>query len=147
MTAINKILFPTDFSSSSDFGLHYATSLARDNGASLLIVHIEEPPAAYGGGELYYGIPEPDMAALAKMLEQVKPDDPNVQYEQRLATGHPTNKIVELAKEENVDLIVLGTHGRTGFVRLLLGSTAEVVVRTAPCPVLTFKRPESSDTA
>lgn len=142
MTTINKILFPTDFSSSSDFGLHYATSLARDNGATLLIVHIEEPPAVYGGGERYYGVPEPNTAALTTMLNQVKPDDPQVRFEHRLVIGEPAHKIVNMAKEEGVDLIVMGTHGRTGLVRLLLGSVTESVVRNASCPVLTFKAPD-----
>ena len=63
----NKILFPTDFSTCSDAGLKYATSLARDTGATLVIVHVEEPPMAYGGGEMYYGMTEPDYAALQKM--------------------------------------------------------------------------------
>ena len=142
MTTISKILFPTDYSSGSDYGLHYATSLARDNQASLLIGHVEEPPAMYGGGEMYYGVPEPDTAALTTMLEQVKPDDPQVRHEHRLIVGNPADKIVAVAKEEQADLIVMGTHGRTGLVRLLFGSVAEAVVRRAPCPVLTFKGPE-----
>ena len=56
----HKILFPTDFSTLGQTALEMATSLARDRGAKLLIVHVEEPPMAYGGGELYYGIDEPD---------------------------------------------------------------------------------------
>ena len=136
-----KILFPTDFSTLSDVALQYATTLARDMGARLVIVHIEEPPAAYGAGEMYYGIPDPDAAALTKMLEAVRPTDPAVPFEHRLVTGEPAAEIVELAKEEGVDLIVMGTHGRTGLGRLLMGSVAESVVRRAPCPVLTFKAP------
>jgi nucleotide-binding universal stress UspA family protein len=138
----NKILFPTDFSSSSDAPLAYATALARDMGAMLLIVHVEEPPMAYGGGEMYYGIAEPDYEALRRMLEDVKPTDPAVPCERRLVTGDPASAIVDLAREEEVDLIVMGTHGRTGLRRLLMGSIAEAVVRTAPCPVLTYKPPQ-----
>lgn len=136
-----KILFPTDFSTLSDAALKYATTLAKDMGAKLVIVHIEEPPAAYGAGEMYYGIPDPDTAALRKMLEAVKPTDASVPYEHRLVTGEPGMEIVELAQEENADLIVMGTHGRTGLGRLLMGSVAESVVRRAPCPVFTFKEP------
>ncbi len=136
-----KILFPTDFSTLSDGALKYATTLAKDMGAKLLIVHVEEPPAAYGGGEMYYGIPEPDSAALAKMLADVKPTDAAVPYEHRMVTGEPAKEIVELAEEEGVDLVVMGTHGRTGLGRLLMGSVAESVVRRAPCPVFTFKEP------
>lgn len=138
---IRKILFPTDFSHSGDAALHFATSLARDSGASLLIVHVEEPPVAYGGGEMYYGIPEPATEDLKRMLEQVKPTDPNVPYEHRLITGDPSTAVAKLAESEGVDLIIMGTHGRTGISRLLMGSVAEAVVRRAPCPVLTYKQP------
>jgi nucleotide-binding universal stress UspA family protein len=136
-----KILFPTDFSTLSDAALQYATTLARDMGAKLVIVHIEEPPAAYGAGEMYYGIPDPDTAALTKMLEAVRPADAAVPFEHRLVTGEPATEIVELAKEVGVDLIVMGTHGRTGLGRLLMGSVAESVVRRAACPVFIFKEP------
>jgi len=138
---VKKILFPTDFSTSSDAGLAQATSLARDGGGKLIIVHVEEPPAAYGAGEMYYGIPDPDTAGLMKMLEAVVPNDPQVPYEHRLVTGDPATEIVRLAAQEKVDLIVLGTHGRTGLRRLLMGSVAEAIVRRAPCPVLTYREP------
>lgn len=135
-----KILFPTDFSTASDAGLAHAASLARESGARLLILHVEEPPMAYGGGELYYGVPNPDNAALLKMLQDVVPTS-DVPYEHRLVVGDPASEIVRVAEEEKVDLIVLGTHGRTGLRRLLMGSVAEAVLRRAPCPVFTFKEP------
>ena len=135
------ILFPTDFSHTGDAALELASMLARDSGAKLLIVHVEEPPLAYGGGELYYGIPEPATEDLKKMLVDVKPTDPQISYEHRLITGDPASAMVKLAEEEGVDMIVLGTHGRTGLLRLLMGSVAEAVVRRANCPVLTFKQP------
>jgi universal stress protein A len=136
----HKILFPTDFSHCGDAALKMATSLARDAGAKLLIVHVEEPPVAYGGGEMYYGVPEPASEDLRHMLEAVVPTDPGVPYEHRLITGDPSTAIARLAEEEQVDLIVMGTHGRTGLTRLLMGSVAEAVVRRAPCPVLTYKQ-------
>jgi universal stress protein A len=136
-----KILFPTDFSHASDAALDWASSLARERGAALLIVHVEEPPAAYGGGEMYYGMPDPASEDLAKMLSQVLPTDPQVSHEHRLLTGDPATAIARLAEQENVELIVMGTHGRTGLLRLLMGSVAEAVVRRAPCPVLTLKQP------
>lgn len=138
---LKKILFPTDFSHSGDAALAYATSLARDMGATLLIVHVEEPPAAYGGGELYYGVPEPADDELRRMLSEVLPTDPAVPFEHRLVTGDPATAIVNLAEMEGADLIVMGTHGRTGLSRLLMGSVAELVVRRAQCPVLTIKQP------
>ncbi len=139
----SKILFPTDFSHASDAALAYATALCRDSGAAMLIVHVEEPPINYGGGEMYYGLPEPDTDALRKMLLAVVPTEPNVRHEHRLVIGDPAAEIVRMAEAEHVDLIVLGTHGRSGLSRLLMGSVAEVVVRKSPCPVLALKRPLS----
>ena len=138
---IQKILFPTDFSHTGDAALAMATALARDSGAKLLIVHVEEPPVAYGGGEMYYGMADPATEDLRKMLHDIAPPDPAVPYEHRLVTGDPAAAIARLAEEEGVDLIVMGTHGRTGLTRLLMGSVAEAVVRRAACPVLTYKQP------
>jgi nucleotide-binding universal stress UspA family protein len=134
-----KILFPTDFSHLSDAALDHASALARDTGATLLIVHVEEPPMAYGGGEMYYGIPEPDRDEVRRMTEAVRPTDPEVRFEHRLVDGSPAEEIVRVAEEEQVDMIVIGTHGRTGIKRLLMGSTAEQVMRLAKCPVFVFK--------
>jgi universal stress protein A len=134
-----KILFPTDFSTAGQAALDMATSLAKGRGAKLLIVHVEEPPMAYGGGELYYGIDEPDRRELNRMLSEVLPIDNAVGYEHRLLIGSPASAIVHLAEKENVDMIVMPTHGRTGLMRLLMGSVAEEVVRKASCPVLTVK--------
>lgn len=136
-----KILFPTDFSHTGDAALELATSLARERGAKLLIVHVEEPPAAYGCGEMYYGMPDPVTEDLEKMLERVVPSDPDVACEHLMVTGDPATAITRVAKEEEVELIVMGTHGRTGLMRLLMGSNAEMVVRHAACPVLTYKQP------
>lgn len=142
-----KILFPTDFSHTGDAALEMASTLARERGAKLLIVHVEEPPAAYGAGEMYYGMPDPVTEDLRKMLEQVVPPSPDVVCERRLITGDPAMAIANLAHEEGVELIVMGTHGRTGLMRLLMGSVAEAVVRRAPCPVLTLRQPSAPEPA
>jgi nucleotide-binding universal stress UspA family protein len=134
-----KILFPTDFSTTGRPALEMAASLARDRKARLLIVHVEEPPVAYGGGEFYYGSLEPDHAELERMLKDVVPTDSAVPVEHRMIVGSPAASIVYLAEKEGVDLIVMPTHGRTGLSRLLMGSVAEEVVRKAKCPVLTIK--------
>jgi nucleotide-binding universal stress UspA family protein len=136
---VKKILFPTDFSHFSNEGLKLATSLARDNDATLFIVHVQEPSTAYAGGEMYYGLSEPNTHRLQEMLKGVVPDDPAVSCEHRLIIGDPALALVRFAKDEAMDLIVMGTHGRRGVMRMLMGSVAEVVVRRAPCPVLTFK--------
>ena len=140
-----KIIFPTDFSKSSDAGLEYATILARDTGARLLIVHVEEPPAAYGGGEMYYGVLEPDHSELWRMLREVKPTDSAVAYQHRMLLGDPAEQMVQLAEDEQAHLIVLGTHGRTGFKRLFMGSVAEAVVRQATCPLISVKQARRPD--
>jgi len=137
--AQKTILFPTDFSHASDAALPHAEALARQSGARLLIVHVEEPPLAYGGGELYYGIPEPSSERILKMLEDVKPVDPSVPFAHRLTMGDPAGEIVRVAADEGAEMIVLGTHGRTGVTRLLMGSVAEAIVRRAPCPVLVYR--------
>jgi nucleotide-binding universal stress UspA family protein len=137
--AQKTILFPTDFSTASDAALPHAETLAKQAGARLLIVHVEEPPLAYGGGELYYGLPEPSSERILKMLEDVKPADPKVPFAHRLTMGDPAGEIVRLAGEEGAEMIVLGTHGRTGMTRLLMGSVAEGIVRRSPCPVLVYR--------
>ncbi len=140
----HKILFPTDLSTASEFCLEQAADLARARGATLLICHVEEPPMAYGGGELYYGLPLSESRSLGEALEQVVPAQPGVAFEHRLLSGDPASEIIRLAEEEGVELIVLGTHGRTGLKRLLMGSVAEAVVRRATCPVLTIKQPQAA---
>ena len=135
----SKILFPTDFSTTGQHALEMATDLAKSRGAKLLIVHVEEPPMAYGGGELYYGIEEPDREQLKRMLSEVVPTDPAVPCEHRLMVGSPATAVVHLAEQEGVEMIVMPTHGRTGLLRVLMGSVAEEVVRKAKCPVLTVK--------
>lgn len=137
-----KILFPTDLSPPGDEALALASSLARDTGAELLIVHAEEPPVAYAGGEFYYDIPLTNSENLRKALERVVPKRPDVSYRHVMVTGEPASAIVQLAEDEKVDFIVMGTHGRTGLLRLLMGSVAEAVVRRAPCPVITYRQAE-----
>jgi universal stress protein A len=139
---LQKILFPTDFSSCGDEALELATAIARDTGAKLLIVHVEEPPMAYGTGLMYAGPTEPTQDQLVEMLHKVIPKDSEVPYEHRLLLGDPANEITALAESQSVDLIVIGTHGRSGLFRVLMGSVAESVVRHANCPVATFKHPK-----
>jgi nucleotide-binding universal stress UspA family protein len=135
-----KILLATDFSSTGQLALKMASTFARECGATLLITHVEEPPIVYGG-EYYYGQNEPDRAALKNMLADVKPTDASVPFEHHLLVGQPAMAIVEFAEKQGVEMIVISTHGRTGIVRLLMGSIAEEIVRKATCPVLTVKNP------
>ena len=137
MTA-HKIQYPTDFSAMSLTALEAATSLAREWGATLVIVHVEEPPLDYAGVEFDYR-PEAPRDEILAMLKEIVPADISVPFENRLIAGLPAPAIVDMAQRENIGLIVMATHGRTGLRRVLMGSVAEEVVRMAKCPVLTVK--------
>lgn len=134
---LQRILYPTDFSTCSDAGIALATSLAKGSDATLLILHVEEASPEYEG-EAYYGPPVPEREFLEHMLRHVKPTDPEVRYQHIYQIGDPAETILRIARERQAGLIVMGTHGRTGLKRLLLGSIAEQVLRRAPCPVFTF---------
>lgn len=133
------ILLPTDFSSASAAALPHAAALARQTGSRLLVVHVQEPALAPAGGELAYAMPAPDTARVAAQLEQVKPSDASIPVAHRLAMGDPAAEVCRIAAEEKATMIVLGTHGRTGVLRLLMGSVAESILRRAPCPVLAYR--------
>ena len=136
-----------DFSHSSDAALSFASSLAADSSAHLYIVHVGEDSAAYiaGYGGFAY---TPDLSEKIarenrEALETIKPSVAGINFEHRYLTGNPAEEILAFADSENVDMIVIGSHGRTGLSRLLLGSIAEAVVRGAKCPVLTVKQPSA----
>lgn len=133
-----KILVPTDFSHLSDQATGIAAALARESGGTVILLHVEEAPVAYGAGEMYYGIAEPDTEALRNMLQAIRLPE-GIAVERHLTAGEPAGAIVRFAEENGVDLVVMSTHGRTGLVRLLMGSVAEEVVRRAKCLVLTLK--------
>lgn len=145
-----KILFATNYSEVSAEALRVATHLARAEDALLLIVHVSERER-YPVGEPCEEEPEPNPAEM-KQLRSVLPTDPAVRYEHRLAYGDPGSAeittpakvIVELAQKENVDMIVIATHGRKGLRHLLMGDVAESVIRDAPCPVVAVRHAESS---
>ena len=88
--------------------------------------------------------PQVNDGALRDKLDELKPGQDNVPVDHYLAHGDPASEILRLAQDAKADVIVMGTHGRTGLPRLLMGSVAEQVVRKAPCPVVTVKSPMSS---
>ena len=142
----NKILCPTDFSHYTDAALTYASSLAAESGATLYIAHVDEfrdTSATLGEAALGYASPWSvmDRSEVRNQLTQVTPTVPSVQFEHRYLVGSPVREIVAFAAREHVDLIVMGSHGRTGLSRMLMGSVAEGVARRAPCPVLIVKQP------
>lgn len=141
---IQKILVPTDFSEPSQAVLSFATSLAKENDATLVIAHAVDLRQPGTSAPIAPAVPVApllvhDREGDRKQLEQVRPTDNQVRYEHRLVDGTPADAILQLIEEERIDLVIMGTHGRTGLTRLLMGSVAEAVVRRAVCPVLTLK--------
>lgn len=145
---LKKILLPVDFSHSSDAALSFASSLAADTKAHLILLHVgENSPAylaGYGGFSYTPEFHEKVVKENLTLLERIKPTIAGIEYEHQYLDGEPAEEILGFADRENVDLIVIGSHGRTGLSRLLLGSVAEAVVRRAKCPVLTVKQPTES---
>lgn len=135
---VRNVLCPVDFSKSSDAALFFASSLARENGAVLHIVHVYEEPFAYTDLSSY--VPPADMQPAKDRLEMTRPTS-DVSFLQEFIIGNPSDKLVEYADQNHVDLIVMGTHGRSGLNRILMGSVAENVIRRAPCPVMTIRQP------
>jgi nucleotide-binding universal stress UspA family protein len=132
------ILFPTDFSDCSGYAAAVATDLARQNDARVIVFHVVEslgPERVTFREAVSEPQPESHRQHLAEELRRMVPlTGPRVEY--LLAEGDPAVEIERIAGQRRCDLIVMGTHGRTGLQRLLMGSVAEHVVRRAPCPLL-----------
>lgn len=151
MNSFHKILVPLDFSEHSERAVQLAAELARRYQAPLTLFHVYElvPYAAPEGHALY--TPPPPVTGLfeefERRLQEVKAraiDAGAGEVDTLLREGFVAPQIIELAQEKHFDLIVMGTHGRQGISHLLMGSVAEKVVRTAPCPVLTVRLPEAA---
>jgi len=139
MLPIRTILHPTDFSDFSADAFHLACSLARDYGARLIVLHVEDVAVPMVGDGIMMPPPVMDLEPARDALRKIRPEDPIISVERYLIEGDPATEILQLARKTNADLIVMGTHGRTGVGRLLMGSVAERVLREAACPVLTVK--------
>jgi nucleotide-binding universal stress UspA family protein len=141
-----KILAPIDFSPASRNGLKHAARFAEEFSAELVLLYVLEPPASAS----FVAIPgavafsEADFAKAEKNLRSlvasVRPQADESHWKVRV--GVPSHEIVEAAREADVDLIVIATHGYTGWKHFCIGSTAERVVRAAPCPVLVVREKE-----
>lgn len=144
---IKSILFPTDFSEGSAQALNYAVDLANRYGAKLYLVHVIYDIAKGSGwyvphismDQMYKDIEEGAKKELERFGNQELGGLKNV--ERIVIKGVPHEEIINFAKNNKIDLIVIGTHGRKGLDRILFGSTAAQVVRFAPCPVLTVRIP------
>jgi len=142
---LKRILLPTDFSDCAQHALKYATALARSFGAKVYLLHVVDVPV-YGYLEPFAGsvwsLYDMKEEAERSIADIIPPEDRDaVGAESFVREGTPFVEIVKFAKEKDIDLIVIGTHGRTGLKHMLIGSVEEKVVRKAPCPVLTVRSP------
>ena len=141
---VKNILVPVDYSDNGNAAMAYAGALAKEYDAELHLAHVYEQPFAYVDGGFASAplpaVPPADLEAEEQKLEEVDAPE-GTRFRRKFIVGTPADELVEYAKENDIDLVVMGTHGRTGLSRLLMGSVAEAVVRRAPCPVLTIKQP------
>lgn len=135
---IKKILVPIDLSSSTQLQLDFASSLARQYGAAVSLVHVHESPHHFAGGS-FVDAPAPDTSQIAAEFKQVRLPESSTPAEHVLLAGNPADEVVRLADEGQYDLLILGSHGRTGLARVLMGSIAESIVRRVRCPVIVCK--------
>lgn len=141
MLPIHTILHPTDFSDRSAHALHLAAALARDYHARLVILHVIVRPVLMYGEGVIPPDPEELLSEAREHLDQLVIHDEAIPVERRIEEGEAAAVILQEATELGADLIVMGSHGRTGLGRVLMGSTAEQVSRRATCPVLTLTHP------
>jgi nucleotide-binding universal stress UspA family protein len=137
---IRTILHPTDFTEQANNAFQLACALARDYDAKLVVLHVFLTPGVslVEGGvfPVYMEVPRDK---LLKELNEIQPSDPTIAVERLLVEGDAAYEILVAANANDVDLIVMGTHGRGGLSRLVMGSVAEAVSRKADCPVLTVR--------
>ena len=132
-----RILVPTDFSSYSDAALDSAVSMAKGHAqAQILLLHVIEAIAPGYDNEL--GVLEPETLRTNMQMLAARREH-HVPMETVVTHGEPSDKIIEVASQRDVDLIAMGTHGRTGIRHALFGSVAEYVMRHARCPVMTMR--------
>lgn len=149
MIDLKRILVPTDFSKHSLNALTYAAAFAEKFGAELTLLHVVQDLALFIPDAVTVAPPivppvEQFLTAARTALDRAIQEShlQNLKIVPEVREGTPFYEIIQFAKDGNMDLIVMGTHGHSGLVHVLLGSTAEKVVRKAPCPVLTVRHPE-----
>jgi nucleotide-binding universal stress UspA family protein len=139
-----RILVPTDFSAPSETALAYGREIADRFDAALHLIHITENPFLRAAVVDRRSLEEAPVRWLQERLTDSDRRRGAVAIVEQ--SDEPASEILRYAKSANIDLIVMGTHGRTGLARVVLGSVAEAVVRGAPCPVLTVHSAESATT-
>ena len=144
MINLKRILVPTDFSTTSEAALSYGIALTRAFNAKLVLLNVPAHPGSAAEAEYPIGIYETMQNAASQRLGDLlsREEITELKPEYVMLIGHPADEIVKFAESHAIDLIVMGTHGREGVARVLIGSVAETVVRRATCPVLTIHYPE-----
>ena len=148
MIKLNRILVPTDFSESARLALTYGMSFAQEYKAHLVLLHVvENLTVGYASdlfpvpmAEVFQEISGYARAELAKLAAEAREKD--VEVEEQVVQGKPSAEIIRFAAEKDIDMIVLGTHGKGMLDQALFGSTTERVVRRSPCPVLSVRLAE-----
>jgi nucleotide-binding universal stress UspA family protein len=141
---LENILVPLDFSETSLKSLQYAVPFAQQFGAKLTLLHVVQPPAYTPELPIPAPLTSEQLAAISKRLEDIRASKipPEVPVESTVRHNFIFDGIMEVAREIRADLIITTTHGHTGLKHLLMGSTAESIVRKAPCPVLVVRERE-----
>ncbi len=156
MLAVRRILVPVDYSDGSRAALEYAMGLAEMCGAGIDVLHVMEIPPQVGR-DVQVRLESGEVRRLSEMMEAQARDEADaflkrfrdrgtVQVGMRLEEGTPHKRIVEVAAKDGYDLIVMNTHGLSGFQRFVIGSVAEKVMRNAPCPILIVRHPDEETT-
>jgi nucleotide-binding universal stress UspA family protein len=152
---LRRILVPTDFSAPSRSAIAFARNLASRLGASLHLIHVLDDPFVTGAFAPEVYVPPPAdlrdrwIAGAEELLGAQLTADEHALFRstQEVVFGPPARAIADYAATHDIDLIVMGTHGRGAVAHLFIGSVAERVVRTAPCPVLTVREPQNREKA
>ena len=150
MVQVKKMAFSTDFSENADQAFDLAFDLAKKYGAQMFLVHVV-PPLVFPSPTMEEFISEQPNYQFIEQVSQRSIEQMESRYVQRMGdyrnhqvrvlSGHPASELLNFIDEEQLDLIVMGTHGFTGLAHFFLGSTAEKVVRRANCSVLTVRAP------
>jgi universal stress protein A len=141
-----KILCPVDFSEHSQRAVRFAALLARSFGSQITLLHVNDPVLVATSAIVFAERAEDETRAeLNRLLDEALADGRHHVRDVTIlvAEGDPSEQIATVAEEHGIDLIVMGTHGRGPIMHMVLGSVAERVVRTAPCPVLTVREPRA----
>lgn len=143
MFAVRRILHPTDFSPQAERAFQAACDLAEKYAAALVLLHVDRPMVLFDDMDPEAFRDPTSRQHAEAQLELMRPPNRRLMLQRQVVDGEPSAEIVQVAKDKSCDLIVMGSHGRRGISRFLLGSVAQDVLHSAPCPVLIINRDAS----